>query len=809
MRSLLFTKTLTLLIANSLVLSPLMFAQAVPEQQTRPRRVHTISSSDPPAPPEFNEIKTTRLSGEPTLRIGLATNARSVTISTTGRLLNATDTKAPPTPLTVARVRIEPRILTPLPPPSESELFRIEVAALTSRAMAESTARDIRDLTGDQPEILQDAATGAWRIRLTTASRGEAEERRARLEDAGFATVLLNEAGSGRPSTRSASSPPLSIASDKSSSIKRSPKASDVRLVSRVSLPTRGLVVYASGVSPLLDAREPVTFTTDDEQNTPVRFNEKPYRGRIEIFANTRGTLTVVNVIGLEDYVRGVVPNELSPGGYPALEALKAQAVAARTYAVANHGQFAAEGYDLLPTTRSQVYGGMATEHPLTTRAVQETSGVIVTHNGEPINALYTSTCGGRTEHAENIFGGKAVPYLRGRECMAEGAHPFAPFTIKTSREPATLREAEHVSSARAAALLTIYGFKLPSRLTDDWLSSPLTLEDARNLSEGVARLARRSVPVVSNDATRPPGFSTLLTMALDGESRGDVLLDQADVSYHLDIRDADEIPARNRADVALFLRDGHLVLYPDATLRPRQAMSRARALYTTAHLLESRGLLILQKATARPSSNGSLIIRPGKGPDRVLNMSADAYLFRAFGDNLYGMRAVTLVGGEPVAYHTDSRGVVDYLEVRPAPNGAAADHFSPFTNWTVMMTPAEARGRLARYAGSTGSLVDLRVAARGSSRRVLDLEIIGTNGTAHLRGGRIRSAMGLREQLFVIDRRYDEMGRLTGFVFTGRGWGHGVGMCQVGAYGLARAGLSYERILKAYYTGITLAKLY
>ncbi len=102
-----------------------------------------------------------------------------------------------------------------------------------------------------------------------------------------------------------------------------------------------------------------------------------------------------------------------------------------------------------------------------------------------------------------------------------------------------------------------------------------------------------------------------------------------------------------------------------------------------------------------------------------------------------------------------------------------------------------------------------MRIAARGSSRRVIDLEIAGTNGTAHLRGGRIRSALGLREQLFVIDRRYDDSGRLTGFTFTGRGWGHGVGMCQVGAYGLARAGLSYDKILKAYYTGIELTKMY
>jgi len=63
-------------------------------------------------------------------------------------------------------------------------------------------------------------------------------------------------------------------------------------------------------------------FASTDEKNAPVRFNDKPYRGKIEVFANTHGSVTVVNVIGLEDYVRGVVPNELS---YPALEALKAQ----------------------------------------------------------------------------------------------------------------------------------------------------------------------------------------------------------------------------------------------------------------------------------------------------------------------------------------------------------------------------------------------------------------------------------------------------------------------------------------------------
>jgi stage II sporulation protein D len=488
---------------------------------------------------------------------------------------------------------------------------------------------------------------------------------------------------------------------------------------------------------------------------------------------------------------------------------LKAQAVTARTYAIKNQGQFAADGFDLLPTTRSQVYGGLATEHPLATRAVEETRGLVATYRGEPINALYTSTCGGRTENAENIFN-EATPYLRGRECALEGRAHFSPFTIKTSREPADIHDEANAQLARDAGLLAIHNFdNLSRRMTDAWLSTPVSLAELRNWLATTARLARQTAPLVSDDATRPPGFSTTLSAAIYGEARADTLLNDADVEYLLSFRDASEIPQKNRADVALLLRDGVLALYPDATLRPREVMTRARALHTIARLLEARNLFQLQKGTTRPTTAGAFVLRSGKGRDQPLQVSDDAYLFRTFGDTAYQMRSLALVGGEPAVFHLNMRGEVDYVEVRPSPNGAASDRFSPYANWTASLTVAEVQARLSRWSRGIGALTDLRVAARGSSRRAIDLEITGTSGTAHLRGGRIRSALGLREQLFVIDRRYDDAGRLTAFSFTGRGWGHGVGMCQVGAYGLARAGLSYDRILKAYYTGIELTKMY
>lgn len=822
-----FTKPIALSIAFVLLMQSGALAQG-DGSQTRPRRARQEIQPATPAPTPRPDFVLKRLDAEPSIRIGLSTNARSVTISTHGQTLSVLKEQpgeiSGPALLPVARVRIEPRLLMPLPPTpraDENGMFRVEIASVTSESQAEAIASEVRELTGEAPEVIRDASNKTWRVRAgLPAPRVEAEELRARLEEAGIATVsLVSAQPSGATETRrpqitraQPDSTGAASAPDRAQNKTTTQKSGSVRLTSRATLPARGLVVYAGGTTPLLDSRAPVTFAPV-EANAPLRFNEKPYRGRLEIFTNLSGSLTVVNVVGLEDYVRGVVPNELSPGGYGALEALKAQAVAARTYAVSNRGQFTAAGFDLLPTIRSQVYGGLSTEHPLSTRAVEETRGLVATYRGEPINALYTSTCGGRTEHAENIFGGDHVPYLRGRECTAHAATAHASLTstiIQTTREPHALRAAEHALSARQSALLAVHGFRLPSRVNDEWLAAAINPEEVRALLDVAARLAHRTTPTaINNDATRPPGFSSALALTLDGESRADVLLSAADVNYLLAFRDADDIPAPNRADVAMFLRDGHLTLYTDASLRPRQPLSRARALHTVVHLLEARGLFALQKATARPPVGGTLVVRAGKAPERAIAVAPDAYLFRAFGEGLFGSRGLNVVGGEPVAYHTDARGAIDYLELYTPPKGASAERVSPFTTWTTTLSAGEVAHRLARRTGRIGSLVDLRVAARGVSRRALDLEITGTSGTAHVLGGRIRSALGLREQLFVIDRKYDEGGRVTQFVFTGRGWGHGVGMCQVGAYGMARAGLSHEQILKNYYTDIDLTKMY
>ena len=136
----------------------------------------------------------------------------------------------------------------------------------------------------------------------------------------------------------------------------------------------------------------------------------RPYRGLLELRRTASGRLTVINEVDLEEYLYGVLKMEVDPE-WPA-DALKAQAVAARTLALQSMGRFASEGYDVRATTDTQVYGGISAEDPRTTAAVEDTRGEIMTYEGRPIFAAYHSDSGGYTESSELVWGGR-YPYLQ------------------------------------------------------------------------------------------------------------------------------------------------------------------------------------------------------------------------------------------------------------------------------------------------------------------------------------------------------------------------------------------------------------
>jgi len=135
------------------------------------------------------------------------------------------------------------------------------------------------------------------------------------------------------------------------------------------------------------------------------------YRGSLGVVETSSNLLTVVNSVAMEDYVMGVVPREM-PASWPKA-ALEAQAVASRTFALTHIGQFASQGFDLLPSTVDQVYGGYSAEQPATDEAVQATAGQIVTYDGQPIQAYFFADSGGATEDSQNVWVAD-LPYLQG-----------------------------------------------------------------------------------------------------------------------------------------------------------------------------------------------------------------------------------------------------------------------------------------------------------------------------------------------------------------------------------------------------------
>lgn len=155
------------------------------------------------------------------------------------------------------------------------------------------------------------------------------------------------------------------------------------------------------------------------------------YRGGLEFSESALGGMNVVNAVDLDDYVQGVVPGEVPTSWKP--EALKAQAVAARSYALATDA--GGSLFDQYPDTRSQVYRGAGAEVATTNTAVRDTAGQVVKYADKVIAAYFFSTSGGRTENIENVwYGAKPLPYLKSVEDPYDDGSPKHTWTIRYSQ---------------------------------------------------------------------------------------------------------------------------------------------------------------------------------------------------------------------------------------------------------------------------------------------------------------------------------------------------------------------------------------
>jgi stage II sporulation protein D len=178
--------------------------------------------------------------------------------------------------------------------------------------------------------------------------------------------------------------------------------------VAAVSLDPEGLLLLSPGEPP----RSVLSLSVAASDSAPVRVNGRDFRGRLLLSATPAGVLAV-NVLDLEAYVEGVVGAEMGRRTEADLAALRAQAVVSRTVALKALGRARTRGYDLVATVSDQAYAGIGFESPLSTRAVRDTRGEVLTWQGEPIDAFFHSTCGGRTADGVEVFPGADRPYLR------------------------------------------------------------------------------------------------------------------------------------------------------------------------------------------------------------------------------------------------------------------------------------------------------------------------------------------------------------------------------------------------------------
>jgi stage II sporulation protein D len=528
-----------------------------------------------------------------------------------------------------------------------------------------------------------------------------------------------------------------------------------------------------------------------------------PYRGLVEVLATPEGTVTVVNVVNLEDYLRGVVPNELSPSSYPQIEAQKAQAVAARTYALRNKGQFQARGYDICATPTCQVYRGKGTENALSDRAVAETRGVVASYRGGLINALYTSTCGGHTEQGNNIFEGEDTPYLQGVACLPEKS---AAASIRTLETPRAFPTAEGLN--RDAALLIALDVLEPRFYSTTALQGAATEAELRGWTQRALAAAHRKGCAVEAKPplTRRASFFRHLVGSFCWDERAARLLAPEDASYLLKVEDARELQnPEERSAAALLIQEGVLSPFADNTLQPGGAVTRAQAVAALAQAVAKVGAPALVSAEFRGLANGAMTFAEGEagavGSEASLPIDTWVRLFRALNGTKLAASELSLTAGDRVKLVAQG-GKIAFLEAEQSRLGPAADRTSRYYRWEVRLSPSEVAQAVARY-GQVGTVKDVVPRRLGVSGRVVELAVLGTESELVLTGLKVRWGLGLRENLFVVDRELDGAGDVARFVFTGKGWGHGVGLCQVGASGMAQAGATYDQILKHYYSGI------
>ena len=460
----------------------------------------------------------------PIIRIALMTDVTSVTLScASGLTINHTSGRFEQGKrLSNGSVRVElsQHSAQPLPVETAAEAYRVIVRYSYESRVARHLADELKKKFFEPVTVTYDENQNEYAVLIGQCpTRGEASRLAERLRKAGYEGLrIVSDPLTGE--TRGADS--TTGPNTRTATYKGQPASNPARRIQLVALAGDRIaassgdqliiipdetsatanLIKQKALSPGADEKGKLrkevqsgrnTRELDDEQPAGVRVGSRDYRGEMHVVLNARGLINVVNVLPLEQYLRGVVLMEIPMGSVREIEALKAQAVAARTYALSHLGNHQDRGYDLVNDARAQSYGGLTSERALTNRATEETSGVVAVYPNDagrlvPIEALYTANCGGRTENNEEVFGGKARGYLRSVACVPD-RQPLAGRDIVTNRTSEPLIGPEGHVITREVAMLSVLGFSIPRRVTNNYLQGAPD-RDSKTTSRATGRIA-------------------------------------------------------------------------------------------------------------------------------------------------------------------------------------------------------------------------------------------------------------------------------------------------------------------------------
>ena len=255
--------------------------------------------------------------------------------------------------------------------------------------------------------------------------------------------------------------------------------------------------------------------------------------------------------------------------------------------------------------------------------------------------------------------------------------------------------------------------------------------------------------------------------------------------------RTAASWPARSETLAApLLIQEGIVSPLSDNTLRPPRRSPRAEAVAHPGPRRHARGPAgpARRRSSARPpprawpsSAREALETHP---------LSPDVRLFRSLDGSVQAPSELILAAGEKVRFVLHE-GRVSFLEVRAEPDGGGRGPRLALLPLGGAHDARRDRQRRSRATAPWARCATSCPCRLGVSGRVVEMAIRGSDGEMVLKGLKVRWALGLRENLFVVDREMDGAGGVGRFIFTGKGWGHGVGLCQVGAFGMAQAGVA------------------